>query len=135
VANRPWVTPQEVRDWTERPKVKERSDDKLGVDIFRAEQWVIKYTHNTFADPERWPVIPDSVKIATLIFAEQYAAMAANTNTSGGGGTFKSERFDDYSYTLADTDYQIDNMQLGGLLDEFIEKQTRGDVVMKMRKL
>ena len=135
MATRPWVTPQEVRDWTERQGVKERSDDKLRVDIFRAEQYVITYTRNTFSDSDRWPVIPDPVRIATLILAEQYAATAVNLGTGAGGGAFKSERFDDYSYTLADTDFQIDNLKLGVLLDEFIENRNPGNVVMKLRKL
>ena len=135
MATRPWVTPQDVREWTERQNVKERGDDKLGVDIFRAEQYVINYTRNTFTDSERWPVIPEPVRIATLILAEQYAANAANLGTGAGSGAFKSERFDDYSYTLADTDFQIDNLKLGALLDEFIENRSPGNTVMKMRKL
>ena len=133
MANRPWVTPQEVKDWTEQPAVKNRGSDKLKVDIFRAEQYVITYTRNTFADTDRWPVIPEPVRIATLILAEQYAANAANLGT--GAGAFKSERFDDYSYTLADTDFQIDNLKLGALLDEFVETKGPGNMVMKMRKL
>ena len=135
MAIRPWVTPQEVKNWTERPAVKDRSDDKLKVDIFRAEQYIINYTRNTFSDAERWPVIPEPVRIATLILAEQYAANAANLGTGTGGGAFKSERFDDYAYTLADTDFQIDNLKLGALLDEFVETKGPGNVVMKMRAL
>ena len=135
MATRPWVTPQEVRDWSEREAVTQRSDEKLRVDIFRAEQWVISYTRNTFSDPDRWPTIPEQVRIAVLILAEQYAANAANLGSAGGGGAFKSERFDDYAYTLADTDFQIDNLKLGALLDEFIETAGPGNVVMKMRKL
>lgn len=136
MAARPWVMPQDVIDWTERQAVKDRSAEKLTVDIFRAEQWVIAYTRNTFADSERWPTIPEPVRIATLILAEHYAAVAANLGTAGGGGAFKSERFDDYSYTLADSNAQIEDLKLGGLLDEFIETGgSPGNVVMKMRKL
>ena len=135
MATRPWVTPQDVRKWTERQAVKNRSLEKLKVDIFRAEQYIINYTRNTFEDTKRWPAIPEPVRIATLILAEQNAANAANLGTSAGGGAFKSERFDDYSYTLADTDFQIDNLKLGALLDEFIENRNPGNVVMKLRKL
>ena len=135
MAMRPWVLPQEVRDWTERQAVKDRTDQKLAVDIFRAEQWVIAYTRNTFADPERWPIIPEPVRIAALILAEHYASTAANLGTAGGGGAFKSERFDDYAYTLADSNAQIEDLKLGGLLDEFVENKGPGNVLMKMRKL
>ena len=134
MATRPWVTPQEIRKWTERQDVKNRSNERLKVDIFRAEQYIINYTRNTF-DSAQWPSIPEPVRIATLILAEQYAANAVNLSTSAGGGAFKSERFDDYSYTLADTDFQIDNLKLGALLDEFIENRNPGNVVMKLRKL
>ena len=48
MAERPWVTPQEVRDYSEIPSVQKRSDTRLAVDIARAEQYVITYTHNTF---------------------------------------------------------------------------------------
>ena len=128
MAARPWVTPQEVRDWSERPGVRNRSDERLRVDIARAELWVINYTRNRFDGPE----VPEPVRIAVLLLAEQYA-----TNAAGGGGAsgmFKSERFDDYSYTLADSDFLIDNLNLADLLSEFVSADT-GTMVMKMRKL
>lgn len=33
---RPWITPQQVRDYSETPEVLKRSDAKLSVDISRA---------------------------------------------------------------------------------------------------
>jgi len=131
MAVRPWVTPQEVRDWSERASVKNRDDAKLTIDITRAELWIIKYTRNTFADADP---LPEQVRIATLILAEQLAANAASRGSSSGGGMYKSERFDDYAYTIADTDSQIDDLNLGSLLDEFIAEKV-GTVVMKLRKL
>ena len=47
---RPWVTPQEVREYSELPAVQSRSEARLAVDIARAEQYVITYTHNDFAE-------------------------------------------------------------------------------------
>ena len=136
MAARPWVTPQEVKKWSERPSVKKRSKERLEIDIFRAEQYVITFTRNDFSDSTRWPTIPKQVRIAVIMLAEQYAANAASLGAGGAAsGMFKSERFDDYSYTLADTDFQIDNLKLGALLDEFIEQAGPGNAVMKMRKL
>ena len=136
MATRPWVTPQDVIKWSERPSVQKRSKARLKVDILRAEQYVIAYTRNSFSDPVRWPVIPEQVRIAVMMLAEQYAANAAALGAQGAAsGMFKSERFDDYSYTIADTGFQIDNLKLGALLDEFIEQVGPGNVVMKMRKL
>ena len=48
MAVRPWVTPQEVRDYTEIKSVQERNDTRIAVDISRAEQYVISYTNNAF---------------------------------------------------------------------------------------
>ena len=91
MADRPWVMPQEVKEYSEIPAIQQRSDARLTVDIARAEQYVITYTHNSFKDTQ---VIPPAVKTAVLILAEAYgynAATAANQ--------VKSETFDDYSYT------------------------------------
>jgi len=134
MAVRPWVTPQDVKSWSERPSVQNRSGKKIKTDIMRAEQYIIAYTRNTFSDPERYPEIPEPVRIAVLILAEQFAANAAALGKES-GGMFRSETFDDYSYTLADTDFQIDNLNLGSLLDAYIEPAELGTVVMKMRKL
>ena len=132
MATRPWVTPQEVREYTEHAEVQNRTDERLAVDIMRAEQYVITYTRNDFSDPEKFPTIPDQVRLAVILIAEMYAFNAA----TGKGGAFKSESFDDYSYTLRDTDTKLDNLLLGPLLDEFILGPTAGaDVFMRMRKL
>lgn len=136
MAARPWVLPQEVRDYTDRPSVKERADAKLSVDISRAEQYVISYTHNRFEDPEKYPTIPEPVKTAVILIAEAYAAYAADFGA--GAGTFKSESLDDYSYTAADTAYIIGNLDLGPLLDDYVESEqakVKNAVNMRMRKL
>ena len=70
MATRPWVTPQEVRDYSEIKSVQERTEARLEVDIARAEQYIITYTHNTFEIEEE---IPSSVKAAVIILTEAYA--------------------------------------------------------------
>lgn len=45
---RPWVSPKEVRDYSDSEKVKAREDNKLMFDIARAEKYVIHHTHNHF---------------------------------------------------------------------------------------
>ena len=87
-----WVTPDEVREYSDIKAVKERNDSKLKVDITRAEQYIITYTHNDFKDYEE---IPEAVKTAALILSEAYA------NNSGiSAKEVKSETFDDYSCTF-----------------------------------
>jgi len=131
--DRPWALPQEVKDYSDYKKVQTRSDEKLKVDIFRAETHVINYTGNRFTDTEKYPELPENVKIAVILIAELYAFNAAESQDGKGG--YKSETFDDYSYTLADTDEKIANLSLGSLLDEFIVASSGGSVILKMRKL
>lgn len=133
MAERPWVTSAEVKAYTDYPTVKSRADEKLAVDISRAELRVIDYTNNRFEDATKYPVIPESVKTAVILIAEMYAFNAAE-GAEGKGG-YKSETFDDYSYTLADTNAKLDNLDLGPLLDEYINLKSRNGVTMKLRKL
>lgn len=133
MAERPWALPEEIREYTDRQSVKDRTGAKLEIDISRAEQYVIKYTRCKFDDPSEYPVLPKAVKTAVILLAEAYAAGAANFGA--GGGTYKSETFDDYSYTAAETAYIIGNLDLGPLLDEFVQKEAKNRVTMRMRKL
>ena len=133
MAVRPWVTPDEVKTYTDYPTVQKRSDGKLKVDISRAEQYVISYTNNRFEDNEKYPVVPESLKTAVILVAEMYAFNAAQ-GAEGKGG-YKSESFDDYSYTLEETTAKIDNLLLGPLLDDYIIKEARNGVTMRLRKL
>ena len=52
-----------------------------------------------------------------------------------GKGGYKSETFDDYSYTMADTGEKLDNLDLRPLLDEYIVTGSCGNINMKLRKL
>ncbi|PLT76264.1 DUF3199 family protein [Mediterraneibacter gnavus] len=127
MAKRPWVTPQEVREYSEIAAVQQRSDARLTVDIARAEQYVITYTHNSFEDKEE---IPAAVKTAVLILAEAYghnAVVAAKE--------VKSETFDDYSYTTEAKQISAEALDLAALLDEFVVKEPRNGVTLRMRKL
>lgn len=132
MAVRPWVTPEDVKSYSDREKVQTRSDEKLKVDISRAEQYVIQYTQNRFDDAAKYPAIPTEVKTAVILIAEVYGNTAAD-----GKGEFKSETFDDYSYTVADTAVKLENLDLASLLDEHIVETARGQnaVTMKLRKL
>lgn len=132
MAKRPWVTPAEVKEYTDYPTVQIRADKKLEIDIARAEQYVILYTHNRF-DDEKYPTIPEPVKTAVILVAEMYAFNAAQG--SEGKGAYKSETFDDYSYTLEDTTAKLDNLLLGPLLDGYTITQPKNAVTMRLRKL
>jgi hypothetical protein len=127
---RPWVTPKEVSEYSERNEVQTRSENRLKVDIMRAEQYVLTYTRNDFSDSAKFPNIPENVRLAIILIAEMYAFRAASSK-----GTYKSESFDDYSYTLRDTDAAIDDILLGPLLDEYVIGSSKANTVMRLRKV
>jgi len=132
MAARPWITPGEIKDYSERQSVKNRENSKLAMDISRAEMYVISYTHDKFDDDEKYPSIPESVKTAVILLAESYAASGAEPVEHG--GNYKSGSNDDYSFTLADAVNKADNLDLSYLLDEYVI-QKRSGVNLKLRKL
>lgn len=127
MAERPWVMPEEVKEYSEIPVVQKRSDARLVVDITRAEQYVITYTKNSFQDLEE---IPQEVKMAVLILAEAYAHNAALAARD-----IKSETFDDYSYTAETSQISIEALDLAALLDAYVKSEPRNGVTLRMRKL
>lgn len=128
MAARPWATPSDVKAYSDRPEIVARSDAKLAVDISRAEAYVIAYTNNSFPD-DKFPTIPEDVKTAVILLAENYGVSAVK-----GFGGMKSETFDDYSYTAADGTL-VETLGLGPLLDAFIVAAPKNGVTMRLRKL
>lgn len=128
MAKRPWATPEDVKNYTEYPSVKKRSDSKIAVDITRAEQYIISYTNNTFEDCEE---IPTQVKTAVILVAEAYGYNTALTSRE-----MKSEQFDDYSYTVADAEpIDILGLDLASLLEEYCNAEANSGVTLRMRAL
>lgn len=126
MAAKPWAQPADVREYSDRPEIQERTDAKLAVDISRAEAYVSAYTNNSFSEYEETPA---AVKTAVILLAEHYGVSAAK-----GFGAMKSETFDDYSYTAADGTL-TETLGLGPLLDEYVLAAPSGGVTMKLRKL
>ena len=133
MATRPWVLPKEVKAYTDIEAVQQRKKDKLEMDIARAEQYVITYTHNRF---EGYDKIPGPVRTAVILLAEAYASYA-NQLKKTGGGAVESETFDDYSYTAGEGTFEdfVKALDLAALLDDFVIKQASGTVTMRMRRL
>lgn len=127
MATRPWITPADVKDYTEFPKVMVRPDPKLKLDIVRAEQYIISRTNNKF-DDDTYPTIPEPVKLATILVAEFYANAAADDASK-----FESETFDDYSYTRSDI--KVEDLDLEPLLKDYVIVASKNQVSMKLRKL
>ena len=123
---RPWVTPAEVRAYSELPNVQNRTDEKLAVDITRAEEYVLNYTHNDFSD---YTEIPAAVKTAIMLLAEMYGynAVTASKKLSG-------ESFDDYSWS-GEASLSVENTGVDMLLDPYVVAASKGRITFRMRKL
>lgn len=139
---RPWITPQNVKDYSADIAIKgntdmnipARSDTKIAIDITRAEALIIKYCHHDFSDAEKYPKLPENVRVATILLAE---AIAHNDYVSTVSySNYKSESLDDYSYTVGDaTAVSIAGLGLGSLLDEYVMNQAKGDTFFRLRRL
>ena len=125
--DRPWVTPQELREYSDLKQVQERTDARLTVDISRAEQYILTLTHNDFSEHTE---VPQEVKTATLLLAEAYGYNAALKTKN-----IKSETLDDYSYTAEYATISIDELDIAALLDKYVVAAPRNGVSMRMRKL
>ena len=131
MAARPWVTPEEVKAYTSQEDVQNRPDEKLAFDISRAELKVIAKTNNNFEDEEKYPEIPEPVKMAVILLTEAYAKNAVEATRK----QVKSETFDDYSYTAESSAIDIEALDLDDLLGPYVLTTGRGKTVMRMRKL
>ena len=128
---RPWVKPQQVKEYTSSLEVKNRSDTQLAYDIARAEKYVIFHTHNQFKAAEYSSKLPSDVIMAVILLAEAYAKQAIVQKN----GAMSSETFDEYYYTI-DTNFDIaDSLGLGAMLEEYVLPEDSGKTVMKIRKL
>lgn len=133
MATQPWVTPAEVVTYTDNSSIKSRAEEKLAVDISRAEAYVIQYCNNKFTDDEKYPEIPSSVKTAVILVAEVYA----NNSIIGSDAKkrVKSETYDDYSYSLESAYLSVADLDLASLLDAYVIATGSGKVVFKLRAI
>ena len=131
MAARTWVTPEEVKAYTSQEDVQNRPHEKLAFDISRAELKVIAKTINNFEDEEKYPEIPEPVKMAVILLTEAYAKNAVEATRK----QVKSETFDDYSYTAESSTIDIEALDLDDLLGPYVLTTGRGKTVMRMRKL
>lgn len=125
---RPWIYPEDVRNYTDHKDVADRNDARLAIDIARAEQKVINITHNRFEDYDE---LPQSVRTAVILVAEAYAKNAVEATKRN----IKSESFDDYSYTVERAMIDIDALDLDDLLSDYVLEAGKGNITMRLRKL
>lgn len=111
------ITPEEIKDYTSFAAVKKRSDGQLKSDILEATVEAKGIVGHDFSGPEYTP-LPDEVRLALIKLAQFYALINADESMTKG---YKSERFENYSYTLPDGN-PIRKPDLLSLLNDFIKK-------------
>lgn len=126
-AVRPWVTPDEVKNYTDHAEVAKRDEAKLQMDIFRAEQKVISITHNRF-DGEELLELPEPVRIAVIILAETFAKNSMEMAKK----QIRSETFDDYSYSVGSGIIDLEGLDLDYLLKDYMLDGNSGNVKLRM---
>jgi len=129
MVKRPWVFPDEVREYSSYADVKARDDEKLDIDILRAEQAVIAYTNNKLEGDE-YTALPKNIRTAVILLAENFAHVAFQASRE-----YKSETMDDWSYTSNDSRISISDLGLESLLDEYKQAASSGNVFFRLRKL
>ncbi len=133
MAARPWVTPEEIKEYTDFEDVAARTDTKLRKDIARAEIYILSYTNNKeLLDDKLYPTVPEGVKTAVIILAEAYGHNAVEKTK-----TLKSETFDDYSYTSESNTVDLNSIydEIAALLEDFKKAKSNNLVNMSLRKL
>ena len=109
------ITPEEVKSYTAFSKVKKRDDAQLKLDILEATVEAKAIVGHNFSD-EKYTPLPDEVKLALLKLAQFYALINSDEAMTKG---YKSQRFENYSYTLADGE-SIRKPDLSSLLKDFV---------------
>lgn len=123
---RPWVTPEEVKEYSIEPCVSDRTDARLKMDISRAESYILAYTRNkSLLDDDKYPTIPGDIKNAVIILAEYYGVQSVKRG-------YTSESFDDYSYSKdVTTAVDISLLGLEYLLDDYIVSEGSGKITLE----
>lgn len=128
MAKRPWITANELTDFSNHKEVIDTNSVRTTVLISLAESKIIAYCHHDFSDDEIYPSIPEEVKNAALILSD---ALVYNDNLRN-DVSIKSQTFDDYSYTAEETlvPVSFDELGLSTLLDNYVLDNTSGNLFL-----
>lgn len=127
---RPWISPEDVREYSSLEDVKGRSDLQLGIDIRRAESCIHTFTNNSFPAEKYAGGLPEDVRVADIILSEYFAH-----NSAANGAAKKSESFDEYTYTTEGSFIEIKSLGIDALLEPYMIAKASGKAVVRLRKL
>lgn len=122
------ITPQQVKDYTDFPKVQERADAKLAFDIRQAESDVFSYVGHRFTEPEYFP-LPEEVETALVLLTEHYALIRTDKSLMKG---YTAEKLDDYSYTRKGGNVFANMPEIANLLKDYVKGGSGGGVRLRV---
>ncbi|MBC1209475.1 protein YqbG [Listeria booriae] len=121
-----YITPQELKSYSEFEAVKERSDDSLSLDIIEAEsdlESTLRQPISEVLDVDE--KLPEKLRIALLKLAQFFALINSDDSIQKG---YTSEKMSDYSYTIGSGD-SLKKPDISGLINGFINED-----VQKLKK-
>lgn len=131
MAERPWVTPEELKEYTEFEEVRTAptASSKLTSPGRRAGSSTTATTDSTTR--RNTPKSRRMSRTAVLLIAEAYAHNAVEQTKV----RLKSETFDDYSYTAESSIIDVGKLGVESLLDDYVVVQPLNGVTMRLRSL
>lgn len=121
----PFLTPTEVKDFTEIAQIKSLPDNKVGYAILEAESEVFAHCGHDFSDQTKYPTLPDPVKLAILKLSQFYCLQTFDEATLK---AIKSQNIGDYSYS---TDGLI-KPDTHNLLSNYVESFKGGNTRLRL---
>lgn len=121
-----YITPKELKTYSEFESVQERSDEGLLLDIIEAEsdlESTLRQPISVVLDVDG--KLPEKLRIALLKLAQFFALINSDDSIQKG---YTSEKMSDYSYTIGSGD-SLKKPDIAGLINGFINED-----VQKLKK-
>ncbi|MBC6308122.1 DUF3199 family protein [Listeria sp. FSL L7-1582] len=121
-----YITPQELKSYSEFEAVQDRSDGSLLLDIIEAEselESTLRQPISEVLDVDE--KLPEKLRIALLKLAQFFALINSDDSIQKG---YTSEKMSDYSYTIGSGD-SLKKPDISGLINGFINED-----VQKLKK-
>lgn len=121
-----YITPKELKTYSEFESVQERSDESLLLDIIEAEsdlESTLRQPISEVLDVDG--KLPEKLRIALLKLAQFFALINSDDSIQKG---YTSEKMSDYSYTIGSGD-SLKKPDIAGLINGFINED-----VQKLKK-
>ncbi len=129
--DRPFVTPQDVKDFSTYDTIQEMTDSVIANQIARAELWIMSYCKRNFADLDEETTDADILILADKILTEAFSVNAQlrsmTVNSSLDGRYIAQEVNPNYTFHYSQASNETINMdelfsEVGSMLDVLIAK-------------